>query len=354
MLSRDVVKAIGAMPSWVWDASYAAIHHDPFPKAIDDSEEEQSFRQFVDMGKREPNERGTGRWLVTEERMTIALVCIGDVEKKTVESVKSFLSAFFHGMKVELHPSLSNVTILKSDEIRAAKTGNKKKRAVNRCTLAMGSYAYSIEQAFVSGEHCLEVFSLFDMLVHAVQKDQYCVIALVNGGICEQVDDEYLPVLGRACGDRVCVVDARHASAENKVENRRNPILINQDGAKQNLRTLLATTAHESLHCFGLDHCITWQCIMNSQQVEEHEFLFLSPLNLKKLVHAILPPKENNVEKVHRYLSERYQVMAVTLNDLGFSDDAAWAYRKKSLLVQATEIDKKDHPHPAVPPFDST
>mmetsp|Transcript_33893 Transcript_33893/g.82195 ORF Transcript_33893/g.82195 Transcript_33893/m.82195 type:complete len:247 (-) Transcript_33893:2819-3559(-) len=211
----------------------------------------------------------------------------------------------------------------------------------------MGSYAYSIQQAQVDGEQCFEVFSLFDMLVHAVDDKDYCVIALVNHGLCEEVDDEHLPVLGRACGDRVCVVDARYATSASDSNNtttskscKTNPVSVSQNDAKRTLRTLLATTAHEALHCFGLDHCITWQCLMNSHQVDEHEFLFLSPLNLKKLVYAILTSNHCTKGKddivANRYVLDRYHALGDVLKSLDFSKDAAWAYRKASLVEQVT------------------
>lgn len=155
------------------------------------------------------------------------------------------------------------------------------------------------------------------MLVHAIDESRhYCIVALVNHGLCEEVEGEYLSVLGRACGDRVCVVDARNASAK------KDP--------QKNLRTFLATTANEALHCFGLDHCITWQRLMNSQQVDEHECLFLSPLNLKKLVHAILPSGKvkTNDELVNRYVIDRYKGLGDTLKNLGYPKDATWSYRK--------------------------
>ncbi|CAJ1962133.1 unnamed protein product [Cylindrotheca closterium] len=354
-LSKDVVKAIGAMPLWAWDPSYASLHRKALPEAIDEDDEEQSFRQFVDMGKREPNARGTGRWLVTRERNSIAIVCIGDVEEATVQGVKSYLSAFFYGrMQVELHSSFPNVHVQEDDKsISSKEKGTKKDKNAkpkDDSTLIMGSYAYSVQQANVDGELCFEVFSLFDMLAYAVDDDEkhsnpyYCVIALVNHGLCEQVDDEYLAVLGRACGDRVCVVDARHASATTKKGTHisKNSVSVTQTVAKRNLRTLLATTAHETLHCFGLDHCITWQCLMNSHQVDEHEFLFLSPLNLKKLVYAMLPPSDqtkqgNDTMLVNRYVIQRYNALGGVLKSLGFSKDATWAYRKASLVEEATK-----------------
>jgi len=344
-LSKDVAKAIGAMPSGVWDPSYAPMHNKALPDAIDECDEEQTFRQFVDMGKREPNARGTGRWLVTEERKTITIVCIGDVEDETVHAVKSYLTAFFHGMKVELHPSFPNVHVQDGDAVSSSKKKGTKKgkkaQPKDDPSLIMGSYAYAIQNEQVDGEQCFEVFSLFDMLVHAVdESNHYCVIALVNNGLCEEVDGEHLPVLGRACGDRVCVVDARFASANAKNKTCKNgPIAVSQKDAKTNLRTLLATTAHEALHCFGLDHCITWQCLMNSHQVDEHEFLFLSPLNLKKLVYAILPSDQTkgNMVLVNRYVMDRYRALGGSLRSLGFSKDATWAYRKASFVEQATK-----------------
>lgn len=69
----------------------------------------------------------------------------------------------------------------------------------------------------------LDVFALFDIMTEYVKKSHYSVLWAVDADLGEELgvdsddddddDDEdsapYAPVLGRACGNRVCVVSTR-------------------------------------------------------------------------------------------------------------------------------------------------
>jgi hypothetical protein len=45
----------------------------PHPDAIFEDEEEQTFEDFVDMGKRKPNIHGTGRWKLNAQRKRLCV-----------------------------------------------------------------------------------------------------------------------------------------------------------------------------------------------------------------------------------------------------------------------------------------
>jgi hypothetical protein len=68
-------------------------------------------------------------------------------------------------------------------------------------------------------------------------------------------------ILGRGCGDRVCVVSVT-----------------------KNRRETFSTVLHECMHTIGVDHCIAWTCIMNSFV---NSVFSLCPSDLRKLYHAI-------------------------------------------------------------------
>ena len=73
--------------------------------------------------------------------------------------------------------------------------------------------------------------------------------------------EEIAEVLGRACGDRVAVVQCYQGVSD--IE-------------------LFGTIAHELLHTMGFDHTTYWRCLMNPSCYDT-EWLFLAPHNLKKL-----------------------------------------------------------------------
>jgi hypothetical protein len=88
------------------------------------------------------------------------------------------------------------------------------------------------------------------------------------------------------------------------------------------LHTLLATTPREALHCSGLDHCVTRRCLMNSNQVDHHKFLFLSPLSLKKWVKMIMPNEFGNNGHVSEYVVNRHRALSEALKDIWLVSDA--------------------------------
>lgn len=51
-----------------------------------------------------------------------------------------------------------------------------------------------------------------------------------------------------------------------------SPVCVRSQGASQELAYQLSTTAHEAMHCFGLDHCGLYTCCMNSWCDEVREF----------------------------------------------------------------------------------
>ena len=115
--------------------------------------------------------------------------------------------------------------------------------------------------------------------------------------------------------------------------------MLEGSNAHHDIRTILATSAHEALHCFGLDHCITWECLMNSNHVEDKdECLFLSPLNLKKLVKTIKPKRFHDNNYVSRYVIDRYHALSKVLRELELESEADWANHKASLVEEAVSI----------------
>ncbi|KAL7579809.1 hypothetical protein ACA910_021941 [Epithemia clementina (nom. ined.)] len=310
-------------PSWVWRDSYAALHPpaDPLSLAsadddVGEQEEEQTFRQFMEMGKREPNERGTGRWKIEpNRRWTIAILPMDvGVSTELVQQLQVYLRAFFHGLPVEIHQQAFQVDICNGKLVcPRAIMSSKKKRQTTR-------QLFPLRHCWIDGEEHLEVFSLFDVMVpYFVLDHHYCVMGLTSHNLAEEWMDHdnrsennassssssttyhSTPVLGRACGDRVCVVSVNNNDGDQAAgskTSRRNAaaavavaVAANANATNAGIHaTLLATCTHEILHCFGLDHCTSFACVMNAQSsmAQEEECLFLSPLNLKKWVHGVV------------------------------------------------------------------
>ena len=102
------------------------------------------------------------------------------------------------------------------------------------------------------------------------------------------------------------------------------------------VRTMLSTSAHEILHCYQVEHCVTYKCLMNSSPgsgVDEASApFFLCPHDLAKLETIVRPSAKNNAEPYsrmarHRLLAERFAALGDE-----FASDAAFQRRLCSLL----------------------
>lgn len=346
---------------WIWQDRFVDLHPGPVPGAIiaggddDEEEEEQTYRQFISMGQREPNERGTGRWKLDDDdddgtgrgrRTTIgilperALFEEGDGPGATssnnrVEQIRAYFAAFFHGLDIVVLPPIE------IDVVTAAVVGpsrKKKQKKNSKLTTAAPHHVvtlrgstghtttHTLDSVVVHETLHLEVFSILDALMTSyVRDDCYCFVALTQRPLVEReyVDDGdsyhaggdanviFHEVQGRACGgDRVCCVSTHGVHS---------------------LRTLLATATHETLHCFGLDHCCTFACLMNAVSVDDDETLTLSPLNLKKWVCGVLGYAKDD-RKARDYVVKRYEELEQCFVVLGLRSDAAWVRRKLDLL----------------------
>ncbi|KAG9400254.1 hypothetical protein AC1031_011166 [Aphanomyces cochlioides] len=217
----------------IFHESTADFHPPADPETCFSDEEEQTYDEFVDMGKRRPNAQGTGRWKKTRARTKIGLIALTSAKGMTAEMrkhVKSSNASFHREFEYACRMGHPNSSV---------KGSSKRKRTPGY----------------------MDVFSLFDAFKSAkfVQSPFFSVLVVTSVGLVEEVDGEFSEVLGRSYPDRVACV-ALHKP----------------------LKSLLVTAARELLHSMGLDHCSSFSCVMNAVAGSEN-WLFLSPPNLRKL-----------------------------------------------------------------------
>lgn len=361
LLTKDQAAALGKNYSpAVYTAAMADLHTEAPPDVLIPGEIEQTYDEFVDMGKRQPNRMGTGRFKLTKQRKTLGFMhikeehpptsSIGNKEKgggkrrkvKSTNGVLTDASALGRWLKdyfcVDLD-IVSTTLILK----REASSNTNNNKGICTPSWALVDETRGLEfpiRSWASADSpnsdgILDVFSLFDIMTEYVKKSHYSLLWAVEADLGEELgedsdDDEedpapYTSVLGRACGDRVCVVSTKNTS----------------------LRGLVVTALHEIGHNFGLDHCTSWKCLMNAMSTEE-EFLFLSPTNLRKLLHIHGMVK---VDHQRGFLLERYRNLerlcasAATKKDFG--DCVPWLAAKIAILVeqqQTTKHSKAENP----------
>jgi predicted Zn-dependent protease len=121
----------------------------------------------------------------------------------------------------------------------------------------------------------LDIGPLFDVLVEYVNKKDFSLIAFIDYELTEKGFSDNDILLGRACGDRVCVISLMN------IEN------------EENFKEILNTTIHEFLHTMGIDHCVYWKCLMNSNITISE--IVLCPIDSAKLMSEL---KYNHLERL--------------------------------------------------------
>ena len=259
--------------------------------------ENQSYEEFVDMGRRRPNIHGTGRLKMNQKRQEILVIHCGNnsssssIRSQQIKTLVEYLEKFMM-MKVVYEEQIDAID-------------------VNTSSFTLDSKVYDIEvsrkkRGKARLENRLEVFSLFDVLIHKNKSPFFSVIGLFDHILTE----EGCEVMGRACGDRVACVSLQLC--------------------KPQLRTLLGTTCHELLHTIGIDHTSDHRCLMNAIASEE-EWLFLCIENLRKL------------KLFHDEAGKRTRTIYSSIRDDGLKDEDAFiiAYHYNMLkMIQSNDYMK--------------
>lgn len=188
-----------------------ASFHPRVDQDLVQEEEEQTVTEFIDYGLREPNEDGTGRWLLTTERRTVQLVNMGcHTAGSMIERLLMVLNAFFGGKLVFELAAGCPISTRKQD------------------------YKHQRQLPGVKGKS-VEIWSVLDKLMLEVAADVYALVAITHWPLFEDYgEDGKQEVLGRACGNRVAVV---------WIPPTADPAYSFYD--------LVSTTIHEFLHTCG-------------------------------------------------------------------------------------------------------
>ena len=284
-----------------------------------EDDELQSLPGFVEMGLREPNDMGTGRNTVCAARRKLAVAVFDGASFSLAHSLANQMSAFFR-MEVAV---LDGVGSLKEHgaSVRAAfgdASWSAKLRGKKR------KHAASSQQ--LDGRK-MDVLDFLGGLIAVVPSDAFALLAIVPMPIAEGPNE----IGGRAYGgDRVACVTTSESEP----------------------REVIATALHEVCHCFGLDHCVAWHCLMASLMLPDADGpdgdkdprgagyaklrkgaepppggrLWLCPLCEAKLLTAVGKPA------AARESRPRYEALATALEAAGLGDDATWARQRLAAL----------------------
>mmetsp|Transcript_13254 Transcript_13254/g.13315 ORF Transcript_13254/g.13315 Transcript_13254/m.13315 type:complete len:324 (+) Transcript_13254:173-1144(+) len=301
----------GGLTPDLFHPSYIHMHPIADVDSYFSDEEEQSFAEFVDIGKRNPNALGTGRWKLNKKRNKI--LCLNLSKTAWDISFKSQLTEFiskYIGLDVDCKEFVDCYDL-------------------NKKTLVLDGFEYQLRILTSNAKRngrkkqrmqspIVDVFSLFDALTYSAISPYISILAIIDCHLGEKDEEEsgsdtLSEVMGRACGDRVCCVSSISCN---------------------NMRSIIATSVHELLHTIGFDHCNSWRCVMNAQQTEENS-IFLSPVNLYKLKYF------HNKQHDELFIRQRYENMLNTQlikHHPDFTSDKEWIIEKLRLMPQIITI----------------
>lgn len=269
------------------------LHKILFPEPPDDAinpdyEESQSLEEFVDMGKRRPNKSGTGRFKLTAKRNKILVIYFGNKKTKTLYDVPllvKFLEKFLL-LDIDYKDCYDAIDI------------KMKTFTFNGC-----GYDIDCQKGKKNEYASVKVSSLLNVLVNDANEPYYTVVGLFENRIIDDEDD--VEVLGRAWNDRVCCVSLPYC---------RKP------------SSLLATTSHELLHNFGIDHNDTHRCLMNAI-VAKQDWLFLCQENIEKLkvIHEEPKSKSKHFLSLTNFYTDYHQgLLEVLAVNKKFKEETKW------------------------------
>lgn len=276
--------------------------------------------------------------------------CDGRIPMPQTQDIVDYLAAFYHGLSVRLLPA-STLRYTSWDAIpsKAAKCKARKVAAETPEYVGLAASKECIRvrtRASVDGIYTrqLNLDDLLDTAIEMLPEDAFALLMIVDHDLYE--DDEDTFVCGRAYGgSRVAVVstarynptldhlqsvERHHAwpashckaymdaccanasarmtkqkvrsggsstsgplrAAVSQYRHRHHPAMLSADSTLLSgmwLGRICRTTSHELGHCFGIDHCIYYACVMQgsgSLSEDVRQPPYVCPVDLTKILHA--------------------------------------------------------------------
>jgi archaemetzincin len=195
-------------------------------------------------------------------RQTIYLQPFGNISGEScpkIEVLVKLCETYYLGLKVVVRDSY---------KLSKAKSKSKSK-VITHVTTPDGIFDIKTRKAPEGSHQQLSLNDLGDVLLWKLPADAWCVIGLTMEDMFESKDDVFC--MGRAWGQsRIGVVSFLRYDPDCKFGAGKDDSVGRFDKTKSTYKADVITyragktLVHELGHCFGLDHCIEYKCIMNA------------------------------------------------------------------------------------------
>lgn len=305
-----------------------------------------------------------------------------DATPPPIEAIREYLSAFYHGMQVRPFAfPFRWVPWDKKPEGKAWKPEHIGLAVGDDC-VRVGCRANGAGDGLLHRQ--LDLNDILDALLSVVPGDAYAILLVVNHDIYEDEEDDFCA--GRAFGgSRIAVVSTfRYNPAVDDLLGLDHShlwpashcadylfTLLSQRTEKQHpphptmrtstpgampaavraasaclgtrglwLSRVCKTAAHELGHCFALDHCVYYSCIMQataSMEEDDRQPPFLCPVCLLKVANAVLMSKPGADKAAEQgYIVKRYEALREFClawpDTIIFAGFAAWLDERLRIL----------------------
>eukprot|EP00049_Salpingoeca_infusionum_P020831 m.365339 g.365339 ORF g.365339 m.365339 type:complete len:612 (-) comp31001_c0_seq1:433-2268(-) len=240
----------------------------------------------------------------------------------SLERLRELCAAYYMGMEVVLNKSWSFVPQAQAQVSAATNTQTMETQ--------YGQYNIPHRQA-PDGQHMqLQLGDIVDALMYKMPRDCWCIIGVTMRDLYE---DEDTFCIGRAWGASRAGVFGFHRYLPENVPATVAQLDVQEQGlsaADLMLYRSGKTVVHEIGHCFLVDHCIQFRCIMNATTCLEEDFkapYLLCPTDLAKFQYSI----QFNVVERYKKLLALFTVWP------GFAAEAQTIQHLLSLLISTPQ-----------------
>ena len=256
----------------------------------EDYEDVQTYSKFVD---------SRTRYKVTQRRHTLHVYRIGKMSaryQRLSTRLVQFLRAFFVLPVVEKGELVTEPhKKSRKDEYIVRPTDSKDGYYVKSQTKKR-SRKTNLKAEGKNGKDVIELDAgdILGVLIHYIESDTYTIVGITSHNIYNPKYKDDI-IMGLGCGSRSCVISIPECF---------DATIKDQTKADKNaLFEMIKTASHEISHTMGIDHCVEYNCIMNSLYVKESDTkpLYFCPVCAYKLQTAVGFECEDRWKKLKKY-----------------------------------------------------
>ncbi|TKA73802.1 hypothetical protein B0A55_05526 [Friedmanniomyces simplex] len=209
----------------------------------------------------------------------------GAIKAPAFEDIVNYLQAFYHGLPVRVLHARKLCFVDWDDGVRKKLSSESDwARKPRDVALATRSEAIRIRvRKHESFPTQLNLNDLLDVAISILPDDAYALLMIVNHDLYEDEDDDFCCKVSKTATSAALAAHLAHPSpTPGTTQSRRHLELLW-------LSRVCKTASHELGHCFGIDHCTYYACVMQGTaglSEDARQPPYVCPVDTAKLLTA--------------------------------------------------------------------